>query len=310
MTTHQTAKTNYVPYRDGKIAYRRFGAPSGVPLVFFIHFRGTMDKWDPLLINNIAASRPVILVDYAGVGQSTGVVANNFREWADDMLEFLSLIDVKEVDLLGFSLGGFVAELVTLNADPNKLKVRKLILVGTAASAGPGIEKTPNDYIPYAAAADADLASMKVLFFPQNPVGEKAAEEWYARIQERNESTSGEVPSGWLSEGYKDGGAGLKAQADALEKWGNPETSRGLEGSYDRLEQIDIPVLIANGSVSDHASKTKHIFKHELVTSANKNLSERLHDPDCQLVQHSAEAAQCYATRLPKQRPCIPLPVR
>ncbi|KAK1247084.1 hypothetical protein MKX08_000886 [Trichoderma sp. CBMAI-0020] len=248
MTTHQTAKTSYVPYRDGKIAYRRFGAPSGVPLLFLIHFRGTMDKWDPLLINSIAASRPVILVDYCGVGQSTGVVANNFREWADDMLEFLSLIEVQQVDIFGFSLGGFVAEMMTLNADPNKLKIRKLILVGTGASVGPGVENTANDYVPYAAAAAVELSSLKVLFFPHNAVGEKAAEEWYARIQERNEATSGEVPSEWLSLGYKDGGAGLKAQADALEKWFNRETSSGLEGSYDRLEQIDIPVLIANGS--------------------------------------------------------------
>lgn len=251
MATHQTAKTSYVPYRDGKIAYRRFGASSGVPLLFLIHFRGTMDKWDPLLINNIAASRPVILVDYVGVGQSTGIVANNFREWADDMLEFLSLVDVKEVDLFGFSLGGFVAEMMTLNADPNKLKIRKLILVGTGASAGPGIEKSPNDYTPYAGAPDAELSNLKVLFFPHNAVGEKAAEEWWTRIHERNESTSGEVPTEWLSQGFKDGGAGMKAQVDALEKWSNPETSRGLEGSYDRLEQIDIPVLIANGSVSE-----------------------------------------------------------
>ncbi|KAL6906612.1 Alpha/Beta hydrolase protein [Trichoderma evansii] len=248
MTTHQTAKTSYVPYRDGKIAYRRFGASSGVPLLFLVHFRGTMDKWDPLLINSIAASRPVILVDYVGVGQSTGIVANNFREWGDDMLAFLSLIGVKEVDIFGFSLGGFVAEMMTLNADPSKLKIRKLILVGTGASVGPGVETSPNDYVQYAAVPDIELSHLKVLFFPHNAVGEKAAEQWWARIQERNESTSGEVPSEFLSTGYKDGGVGLKAQGEALEKWFNRETSSGLEGSYDRLEQIDIPVLIANGS--------------------------------------------------------------
>lgn len=263
MATHQTAKTSYVPYRDGKIAYRRFGASSGVPLLFLIHFRGTMDKWDPLLINSIAASRPVILLDYVGVGQSTGIVANNFREWADDMLEFLNLIDVKEVDIFGFSLGGFVAEMMTLNADPSKLKIRKLILVGTGASVGPGVETTSNDYVTYAAGPDPAVSNLKVLFFPHNSVGDKAAEEWWARIQERNESTSGEVPSEWLSEGYKDGGVGLKAQADALEKWFHQEKSRGLEGSYDRLEQIDIPVLIANGSVSKYASKTGNIHKHK-----------------------------------------------
>ncbi|KAH8127628.1 alpha/beta-hydrolase [Trichoderma asperelloides] len=246
MATHQTAKTSYVPYRDGKIAYRRFGASSGVPLLFLIHFRGTMDKWDPLLINNIAASRPVILVDYVGVGQSTGIVANNFREWADDMLEFLSLIDVKEVDLFGFSLGGFVAEMMTLNADPNKLKIRKLIL---------------------------------------------AAEEWWTRIHERNESTSGEVPTEWLSQGFKDGGAGMKAQVDALEKWSNPETSRGLEGSYDRLEQIDIPVLIANGS-NDFMIPTLNSF----------NIQQKLPNATLLVYPNSGHASHYqYAEKFSKQ---------
>jgi pimeloyl-ACP methyl ester carboxylesterase len=257
MTTHQTAKTNYVPFKDGKYAYRRFGASSGVPLLFLIHFRGTMDKWDPLLINSIAAHRPVILVDHFGVGQSIGTPADNFREWGNNTLEFLSLIGVKEVDILGFSLGGFVAEMMTLNADPAKLKIRKVILTGTGASVGPGSEKTTNEYVQYAAAPGPELDNLKVLFFLPNEVGDKAAEEWYARIHERNESTSGEVPSEWLSEGFKDGGAGLKAQADALDKWFNRETSRGEEGSYDRLEEIKVPVLIANGSVSSFASATE-----------------------------------------------------
>jgi pimeloyl-ACP methyl ester carboxylesterase len=214
-----------------------------------------MDKWDPLLVNSIAASRPVILVDYVGVGLSTGTAANSFRKWADDMIQFLSLIDVKEVDLLGMSLGGFVIEMMALNADPNKLKVRKLILCGTGASIGPRIETTPNVYTTDSNVKDLELPNFKVLFFPPNSVGEKAAEEWWSRIHERNESTSGETPSNWLSQGFKDNAAGMKAQGEALEKWFNPETSRGLEGSYGRLEKLDIPVLIANGSVSKKVSK-------------------------------------------------------
>lgn len=251
MSTHQTATTRYVDYRDGKLAYRRFGASNGVPLVFFVHFRGTMDKWDPLLINSIAATRPVILVDYAGVGKSTGAVAASFRESADDMIEFLSLINVKEVDVLGFSIGGFVAEMVALNAPADKLKVRKLILCGTASSAGKGIEDSPNDFMPAATSKDIGVAAFKELFFPHNSEGEKAAEEWWARVQERNESTSGEVSSEWLSEGYKDGGAGIQSQGTAIQLWTNPDTSSGREGSYGRLDQLNIPVLIANGSVSE-----------------------------------------------------------
>jgi pimeloyl-ACP methyl ester carboxylesterase len=250
MATHQTAKTSYVTYGEGKLAYRRFGATNGVPLLFLIHFRGTMDKWDPLLINSIAASRPVILVDYAGVGQSTGRVAASFRESANDMIEFLSLINVKEVDILGFSIGGFVAQMVALNAPPSKLKVRKLILGGTGPSAGPGIESSKNDYLPAATGQEVDVSNLKELFFPHNAVGEKAAEEWWSRIQERKESTSGEVPSEFLSAHYADGGAGMQAQGNALQLFSNPDSSTGEDGTYSRLDQLDIPVLIANGSVS------------------------------------------------------------
>jgi pimeloyl-ACP methyl ester carboxylesterase len=253
MATHQTAKTSYLPYKDGKLAYRRFGATSGVPLVFFIHFRGTMDKWDPLLINKIAASRPVILVDYAGVGKSTGTVAASFKDMANDMIELLSLIGVKEVDVLGFSIGGFVAQMVALNAPPSKLKVRKLILCGTGASAGQGIESSPNDFLPTATSQDVSVDTFKELFFAHNAKGEKAAEEWWARIQERNEKTSGESPSEWLSQGYKDGGAGIQNQGTAMQLFSSPETSSGEDGSYSRLEGLNIPVLVANGSVSEIA---------------------------------------------------------
>lgn len=249
MTTHQTVKTSYISYGDAQIAYRRFGAVSGTPLLFLIHFRGTMDKWDPLLINSIASSRPVILVDYVGVGQSTGTVATSFRQSANNIIEFLSLIGVEEVDILGFSIGGFVAELVTLNANPTKLKVRKLILSGTGASVGPGIEVSGNSYMPAATAGRIDLENFKELFFAHNSVGNRAAEQWWSRIAERNEATSGEVPSQWLSYDLNDGGFGMKNQGSSLELWFKRETSQGLEGSYDRLNQIKIPVLIANGSV-------------------------------------------------------------
>ncbi|UKZ78745.1 hypothetical protein TrVFT333_006490 [Trichoderma virens FT-333] len=226
MTTHQTAKTQCIPYKDGRIAYRRFGASTGIPLVFFIHFRGTMDKWDPLLVNTLAATRPVILIDYVGVGKSVGKVATSFKDSADDMIAALIQIGVKEVDILGFSIGGFVTQMVALNAPANKLKVRKIVLCGTGASAGPGIKLSPNNYMPAATTEKIDLVNFKELFFAHNPAGEKHAEEWWARLSERNEATSGEAPSQWLSWGFTDDG----------------------EGSYGRLPSFDIPVLIANGS--------------------------------------------------------------
>jgi len=251
MATHQTAKTLYVSSQKTTFAYRRFGTDDGVPLLFLIHFRGTMDKWDPLLINSIAKNRPVILVDYAGVGQSTGRVAASFRESAEDIASFLSLIGVKEVDILGFSIGAFVAQLIALNTKKEILKVRKLIICASSASVGPDMPETSNDYVTAATAKDLIVDQFKTLFFPRNDIGEEACEKWWSRLKERNEETSGETPSDWASQGYQDGGLAMQTQGAAYAAFQDPEKSRGLDGSYSRLGDLQMPVLVAQGSVSE-----------------------------------------------------------
>ena len=94
-TAHQTAKTQYVSDGDVQYAFRRFGKASAVLLVFLIHFRGTMDYCDPLLINTLTATRPVLLFDNAGAGQSTGNVAETIKGVAQHVINFLWLIKVK-----------------------------------------------------------------------------------------------------------------------------------------------------------------------------------------------------------------------
>jgi pimeloyl-ACP methyl ester carboxylesterase len=102
---------NGVTYR-----YRRFGNPtdSGAPLVFLQHYRGTLDNWDPLLIDTIAAQREVILVDNAGVAGSTGTTPDTVEEMARDALAFLDAVGATRYDLIGFSLGGFIAQEIAL----------------------------------------------------------------------------------------------------------------------------------------------------------------------------------------------------
>ncbi len=258
MSTHQTAKTEFISSADDAItfAYRRFGTPSadGVPLLFLIHFRGTMDKWDPLLINSVAGHREVILVDYAGLGQSSGRVATSFRDSAADIATFLSSTGVKEVDVLGFSIGAFVAQLLALNHSSVDgkvgLTIRKLIIAGSSSSLGPDMPETANDYKTPATGATLKVDGFKALFFPRNAVGESAADEWWARIGERNERSSGEVPSEWGSQDFADGGVAVQAQGEAYGKFLSKEGSKGLDGSYDRLAGLAMPVLVAQGSVS------------------------------------------------------------
>jgi pimeloyl-ACP methyl ester carboxylesterase len=202
------------------------------------------------LINSIAARRQVILFDYAGVGKSTGEIASTARQSADNVLEFLALLSEKEVDILGFSIGGYIVQIVALNADPKVTKIRKLILAGAAANAGRDTVITPNEDVgQWGGGPDITLEVFQVLFFPKTREGRPASESWWQRIHERNVS-SGEEPSKWLSEGYADGAKGIKAQEHLIQAFKDVESSQGIEGSYDRLAQLEMPVLVANGLVS------------------------------------------------------------
>jgi pimeloyl-ACP methyl ester carboxylesterase len=251
MSTHQTAKTRYIDGSNGaKFAYRRLGTGSGTPLLFLIHFRGVMDRWDPLLINSIAEHRPVILVDYAGVGLSVGEVATTIRQSAAQITEFLQLIGESVVDVLGFSIGGLIAQVLALNAEPATLKVRKLILAGTGPSFGPGVESTTNDIAGWAGGPEIALEHFQVLFFPKTIGGTKASESWWDRIHERNPATSGEEVADYLSKGHADGGKGVAAQMGQAIGFQNAEVTQGLGGSIARLHELKMPVLIAQGHVS------------------------------------------------------------
>ncbi|KAH8896945.1 alpha/beta-hydrolase [Thozetella sp. PMI_491] len=262
MSTQQTAKTRFVETAKGtKFAYRRLGTGSGTPLVLLIHFRGTQDKWDPLLINTLAASRPIITVDYAGVGLSTGEVATTVRQSADDIIEFLSLIGETEIDLLGFSLGGMVAQLVALNADPKTVKIRKLVLAGTNTSAGEGVLPRPNDDVgTIAGGPHVSIDAFKTLFFPKTRAGTFAVEQWWDRINERSPATCGEeIVTTFLSDGFLDQGKGLLAQVSQTTAFSAVETSQGADGAYDRLPDLNIPVLVANGK-NDYMIATANSF--------------------------------------------------
>lgn len=260
MTTHQTAPTLYLPLPPpsppSTIAYRRLGplsTPPLPPLLILTHFRGVQDKLDPLLINLLAAHRPVITLDLPGVGLSTGPVATTVAQAADQTLAFLAALDLHDVDVLGFSLGGMVAQLVALNADPAALRVRRLILAGTAPSAGEGVVAAPEAgrVAKVGGTKDVGLETFKVLFFPRTEEGEAAAEAWWGRIHEREAAMDGgEEVATWVSQGYEDGAEGLKAHGSQVGTWAGRETTQGREGSFGRLGGLGVPVLVANGHVS------------------------------------------------------------
>ena len=262
MATHQTAPTLYTtsPSTSATYAYRRFGRPEGIPLLFLIHFRGTMDLWDPLLINTLAASRPVILFDNAGVGKSTGQAADTITGMAQHVLEFLKLIEVREVDVLGFSMGGYVAQMVALNGGGGV--VQRLVLAGTGVSYGEDAEghslERQKEVGQIAGVPEPDYeGTFSKLFFYPSETSRAAGRAWCVRVHERDEATSGEPRSEVVSYRYADGGAGLKAMVAAGRAFGDP--GRRSEGSYDRLHEIKVPVFVANGK-EDFMIPTRHTW--------------------------------------------------
>ncbi len=126
--THQTAPTQFVEANGIRVAYRRFGKAGGIPIVLNQHFMGTMDYWDPAVTDGLAKTREVILFDNAGVAGSSGETPSSFQDMGADAIAFIRALGLRQVDVLGFSIGGFVAQEMALQAPD---LVRKLILVGS-----------------------------------------------------------------------------------------------------------------------------------------------------------------------------------
>src|SRR4051812_11538183 len=144
--------------------YRRFGnAHAAAPaLVMLHHFRGNLDNWDPALVDRLAQNREVILVDNRGVGGSTGVVPENVTAMARDALAFTDTLGLQQIDLLGFSLGGHVAqELVLLRPRV----VRRLVLAGTAPQGGPDLHRWSDDVYELATPDEPTAEHLLALFF-------------------------------------------------------------------------------------------------------------------------------------------------
>jgi pimeloyl-ACP methyl ester carboxylesterase len=134
---HQTAPTQFVEASGIRFAYRRFGKAGTVPLVFNMHFMGTMDHWDPAVTDGFAKDREVILFDNAGVSSSSGEVPETFAQMGANAIAFIKALGLKQVDVLGFSIGGLVAQEITLQAPD---LVRRLILVGTGPRSGESMD--------------------------------------------------------------------------------------------------------------------------------------------------------------------------
>jgi pimeloyl-ACP methyl ester carboxylesterase len=206
--------------------YRDLGPASGVPVIFLHHLMAVMDDWDPRVIDGIAAHRRVIAFDNRGVGASGGMVPITIDEMGRDAIAFIRALGLGKVDLLGFSLGGGVAQMVALQAPD---LVRRMILAGTGPRGGGGIDKiTRIAVIAYLKSALTLSDARNFLFFPRTTEGKRAARDYLARLQERTKD--------------RDRSISLQARRAQLKAI----MAAGVRAPDD-LSVITQPVFVANG---------------------------------------------------------------
>jgi pimeloyl-ACP methyl ester carboxylesterase len=226
-----SAPTQFLEMKGGeRYAYRRFGSGPGLPLLLLQHFTGTLDNWDPALTDALATERELILFDNAGIGRSSGAVPTTVAAMAKDAAAFLDRLGVGTCDVLGFSLGGMIAQQMVLD---RPTIFRRLILVGTAPRGGedimhlekPSLAKHLQD------PSNKGYSVLQKIFFTLTQSGQAAGASFVERLAERKEDFDG-----------VSGSSVANAQMAAFRDWERVTGERFAE-----LRTIRHPTLVVNG---------------------------------------------------------------
>jgi pimeloyl-ACP methyl ester carboxylesterase len=208
--------------------YRDLGG-SEVPLVLLQHFRGNLENWDPVLIDALAQNRRVITFDNTGVGGSSGETPHTIAEMADDATLFLEALELGEVDLLGFSIGSFVAQEVTLTRPG---LVRRIVLASSAPQGAAGMHGWAKEVIDAVGVPQPALEGVLSVFYAPSAASQEAGKQSLQRIYgARTEDR--DIDTTWQTR---------QAQYDAVCSWGVPN-----HALLQRVSAIEHPVFIANG---------------------------------------------------------------
>ena len=208
-------------------AYRDTGG-SGLPLVLLQHFRGNLDNWDPALIDALASVRRVVTFDNAGVGGSTGITPDTIEQMARDALAFMAAMQFRQADLLGFSIGSFVAQQIALK---RPAIARRLVLASSAPQGAAGMHGWAPEVIGAIGTPQTSPEAYLDVFFTKSAssrqAGQQALQRMYARTEDRDTATT------WATR---------EAQYDAVCAWGIPD-----HALLQRLSALGMPVFVANG---------------------------------------------------------------
>jgi pimeloyl-ACP methyl ester carboxylesterase len=249
--SYKNAPTRTVTAGGVEFAYRELGPKTGVPVIFLTHLAANLDNWDPRVVDGIAAKHHVITFDNHGVGASSGKVPDTIEAMANDALAFIHALGFDQVDLLGFSMGGMIAQVIALQ---EPWLIRKLILTGTGPAGGESIDKVTRISNLDVARGLLTLRDPKTyLFFTRTANGKRSAKQFLARLKERTDDRDRAMSL-----------SGYRTQLKAIHRWGRQEPTD--------LSVIEQPVLVANGD------------NDRMVPSSNsRDLAQRLPHSDLAL---------------------------
>jgi pimeloyl-ACP methyl ester carboxylesterase len=264
------APTRRVDVAGATFVYRKLGPATGVPVILLNHWGAVLDNFDPRIVDGLAATRPVIAVNYRGVGASGGKAPLTVAEMAEDAIAVIRALGFDKVDLIGFSLGGFVAQDIVLK-QPDL--IRKLILAGTGPAGGEGIEQVGPVSWPLIIKGMLTFRDPKYyLFFTSTAHSRRAAKDFLERLKERKADRDKPITMG-----------AFLRQLKAIKAWGK-------QAPQD-LSAIPKPVLVANGD------------QDIMVPSSNSiDLARRLPNAELVLYEDAGHGGifQCHETFVKK----------
>ena len=227
--SYRSAENRRIEAANGiRFAYRDVGSGE-VPLVLFQHFRGNLENWDSALIDALTQNRRVVTFDYVGVGGSTGQTDHTIAEMARGTVAFLDAMQLAEVDLLGFSIGSFVAQEITLT---RPALVRRLVLASSAPQGAAGMHGWAKEVMDGVGIPQPPPEGVLAVFFAPSATSQDAGKQSLQRIYGARKQDR-DVDTTWATR---------LAQYDAVCSWGEPN-----HALLQRVSAIDCPVFIANG---------------------------------------------------------------
>ncbi|MFF0450875.1 alpha/beta fold hydrolase [Streptomyces sp. NPDC004609] len=278
MSTYATIKTQTVKAADGvTYAYRSLGSDADArPLVLLQHFRGNLDNWDPALVDALARGRRVITFDNRGVGATSGSTPHTVAAMAEGAVEFITALGLTRVDLLGFSLGSFVAQEIAL-LRPSL--VNRIVLASSAPQGAPGMHGWAPEVIEAVGGKVPSPEGYVSIFFTSAEVGQTVAGRVFGSRTEGHD-----VQTTWATR---------LAQYDAVMHWGIPNHAQ-----LERLQGITQPVYVANGDSDPMIlPRYSHLLAGLLPNAEVKIYPDAAHGF---LFQHHEEFAADVATFLDK----------